>query len=162
MPRIMYGTVPFLVANCYLLALPRIYWFVIKMTACWNADGHNMIERAKKWKGDIQKSLEQTNSDIEEMKLHPVGLLQKTLEFRQYFTLLECRRKLAAQMDILDETFPPDDRLVKGPNNMIFLKEGVIAVKRFDAGDQEQYHWVGTFTLKKLLLESDMGSEPTS
>ncbi len=118
------------------------------MTACWNEDD-NLIKRARGWKEDITLSLKQINIELVKMGQNPMGSLTKTVGFCHYFILLERRRKLDAQLDMLEETFPPEDRLIKGPNNMTFLKEGVIAVKRFQGG-QESYHWVGTFKFQEL------------
>ena len=122
------------------------------MTACWNTE-NSQIKHAKKWKEDIQHSLEQIDTQIQN---YPFSAAVKTFGFRQYFMLMEKRRKLASQMEMLEDTFPPADRLVKGPNNMVFLKEGVIAVKRLKGG-KEVYDWVGTFTLRKLSNESNEG-----
>lgn len=118
------------------------------MTACWNDDA-NLIKRARGWKDDILKTLEETKAEVEEMEQHPVGLFSRTKGFRQYFILQERRKKLAAQLDFFEDRFPSDDRLVDGPNNTKFLKEGVIAVKRFQ-GDKEEYHWIGTFGFRKF------------
>ena len=79
------------------------------------------------------------------------------LKFRQYLSLMDQRRKLEGQMDMLEDTFPPGHRLIEGPCNVAFLKEGVIAVKRFGncSGDsskkEEVYHWVSTFSFRKFL-----------
>ncbi len=122
------------------------------MTACWNTE-NSQIEHATKWKEDIQHSLDQIDAQIQN---YPFSAAVKTFGFRQYFTLMEERRKLASQMEVIEEAFPPANRLVKGPNNMVLLKEGVIAVKRYKGG-KEVYDWVGTFTLKKLSSESNEG-----
>lgn len=119
-----------------------------KMTACWNEDD-NLMRRANGWKEDIVSSLKQINIELEEMGQFPIRSFQKTSGFRQYFILLKSRRKLVAQLDMLQETFPPDDFLIKGPNNMTLLKEGVIAVKRVQGG-HDAYHWVGTFKFLEL------------
>ena len=118
------------------------------MTACLNEDD-NLIKRARGWKQDITVSLKQINIELEEMGQNPIGSLTRTSGFHHYFILLERRRKLDAQLDMLEETFPPEDRLIKGPNNITFLKEGVIAVKRFQGG-HEAYQWVGTFKFQEL------------
>lgn len=119
------------------------------MTACWNENGNNMIERAKSWKEDLAQELEKTNNEINRMKNSPIGL-EKTLGLRQYFQSMERRRKLSVQLDMLEETFPPSNRLFKAPNGIVFLKEGVIAVKRYE-GNKEKYHWVGTFNFRKMV-----------
>lgn len=113
-----------------------------------------MIQQANRWMIDIKETLGKTNDDIEQMNNSPIGLIQKTLGLRQYFVLLERRRKLAAQIDRLEDAFPPPERLLSGPNDMLFLKEGVIAVKRFQGG-QEQYHWIGTFDFRKMNMEDN-------
>ena len=127
----------------------------VKMTACWNED-NNVLERAKQYKEYISTSLDKVNNELDDMGKPSMGsFFQKTFSgYGRYFTLLEQRRKLSAQMDRMEEAFPPQDRLFKASNNLTFLKEGVIAVKRFNGG-QEQYHWVGTFTFKKLLNKND-------
>lgn len=125
------------------------------MTACWNEDNH-VMEKAKVWKEDVASSLEKVNAEMKEVEQHPIGAFRKP---RHYFNLSERRRKLAAKMDMLDDTFPPSGRLFKAPNNMVFLKEGVIAVKRLHGGE-EQYHWVGTFALRKISKNVANGIAP--
>jgi len=41
---------------------------------------------------------------------------------------------------------------MRGPNDIMFAKEGVIAVKRLRGamGTREQYHWIGTFTYNEF------------
>jgi hypothetical protein len=111
------------------------------MTVCWNEDS-NMIERAKKVKQANVESLRKIDVELAEM----AGQRKSPPLTHRYFILLDHRRKLLSQIDMFKEAFPPDDRLVKGPNNLVFLKEGVIAVKRQKCR-QEKYDWVGTFTL---------------
>lgn len=133
--------------NDVVLPAERIYF----MTSCWNED-NNVLDKAKKYKEDVSTSLDKVNNELEEMGKPSIGsFFQKSFSgYGRYFTLLEQRKKLTAQMDTMDEAFPPQERLFKVSNNLTVLKEGVIAVKRFNGG-QEQYHWVGTFTFKKLL-----------
>ena len=82
------------------------------------------------------------------------------LKFRQYLSLMDQHRKLEGQMDMLEDMFPPGYRLIEGPCNVAFLKEGVIAVKQFGnvSGDsskkKEVYHWVGTFSFRKFFEDS--------
>lgn len=126
------------------------------MTAFWNEDD-NLMQKADGWKDDIVESLEKINVELNDMEQNPIGSLQK-MGFRKYLILTEKRKKLAAQIEMLEDTFPPKDRLVKGPNNMSFLKKGVIAVKRYK-GKKEQYHWVGTFEFNKVWREWDLDSD---
>lgn len=97
----------------------------------------------------IERNAELIQSiDVELAEMGQIKSFQMT---SQYFTLLERRKKLLSQIDMIDEAFPPDDRLVRGPNNLVFLREGVIAVKR-QIGRRDNYHWVGTFTLGDFLI----------
>ena len=110
------------------------------MTACWNGDS-NLMQRAKRIKDKHAFSIR--DIDVELTAMGKTKSLSKT---SRYFNLLDHRNNLLSQISMFDEAFPPDDRLVKGPNNIMFLREGVIAVKRH-IGRAEKYHWVGTFTL---------------
>ncbi|KAL7539068.1 hypothetical protein ACHAXR_013273, partial [Thalassiosira sp. AJA248-18] len=129
------------VRNDVVLPAERIYF----MTSCWNGDSH-VIEKAEVQKEQMVRSLKQINNDIDEMEHSPAGL-QKALGVREYIVLMERRRKLVDQIGMLCDIFPPVDRLFKTPINMLFLKEGVIAVKRLQ-DNKETYHWVGTFTFR--------------
>ena len=110
------------------------------MTACWNGDS-NLMQRAKRIKDNHTLSIR--DIDVELVAIGQTKSLSKT---SRYFNVLDRRNSLLSQINMLDEAFPPEDRLVKGPNNIIFLREGVIAVKRH-IGRAEKFHWVGTFTL---------------
>jgi len=114
------------------------------MTACWNNEDTNWIERAMRVKEHHVASLRKINVELAEMGQATTKSLMKT---SRYFNLLEHRNKLLSQINMLEEAFPPEDRLVKGPNNIVFLREGVIAVKTRTKDRKEKYHWVGTFTL---------------
>lgn len=132
------------VKNDVVLPSERIYF----MTACWN-DDEGIIDKARRWKDDLVELLELIDAEIDSER-NPRGLMGMVSGLSQSFALSERRRKVAAQIDMLEDAFPPSDRLVEAPNNMVFLKEGVIAVKRLQ-GRREQYHWVGTFTFRKLV-----------
>ena len=86
------------------------------------------------------------------------GFFHKISLFRQSVELVERRDKLQAQLDELDQKYPLDRGKVKqGPNNIIFAKEGYIAVKRLRGamGTREQYHWVGTFTYDEFFEDDE-------
>jgi len=48
-------------------------------------------------------------------------------------------------------------KIVEGPNEIIFAKDGVVAVKRLGStlGTKEQYHWIGTFTFNDFFEDDD-------
>ncbi|KAL7425781.1 hypothetical protein ACHAXH_000129 [Discostella pseudostelligera] len=130
--------------NDVVLPAGRIFF----MTACWNNEDTNWIERAKRVKKHHVASLRKINVELAEIQ-NMIGLQttsKSLMKTSRYFNLLEHRNKLLSQINMLEEAFPPEDRLVKGPNDIVFLREGVIAVKR-TKDRKEKYHWVGTFTL---------------
>ena len=111
-----------------------------QMTACWCEDKH-IIENEQKLKLKTDKSLDYVNRKLRKWDSKSWADWLKNI--RRYTIFQQHRRKLARQRQELDDAFPPDERLMKGINNMWFLKEGVIAVKR-----EDQYHWIGTFTFR--------------
>ena len=86
------------------------------------------------------------------------GFFQKISTFRQAMDLVERRSKLREQLDELEQKYPLDlNKIINGPNNIIFAKEGYIAVKRLRGvmGTREQYHWVGTFTYDEFFEDEE-------
>mmetsp|Transcript_23866 Transcript_23866/g.50609 ORF Transcript_23866/g.50609 Transcript_23866/m.50609 type:complete len:326 (-) Transcript_23866:208-1185(-) len=131
------------VKNDVSLPAERIYF----MTACWNKDD-TILQQANQWKENLQKSLDKVNKEIEQTKSTPSTLLQKTLSFGNYWNLFEQCTEITSRLRALDDAFPSQDRLSAGPNDTVFLKDGVIAVKRYGKNGREEYHWVGTFGFK--------------
>ena len=118
------------------------------MTACWNEDD-NLIKRSKGLREETLATLEQVGIELDGIGKSTIGT--RASGFRNYLALLERRRKLVAQLDMLEDAFPPEDRTIEGPNNITILREGVIAVKRL-RGRQEAYHWVGTFMFQDISM----------
>ena len=61
--------------------------------------------------------------------------------------------QLEQELAELEETYPLQRNvLVDGLSDVMFVKEGVIAVKpyRGTMGTREQYHWVGTFCISEF------------
>ena len=61
--------------------------------------------------------------------------------------------KFVSQLEELEQKYPLDSsKIIHGPNNIIFSKEGFVAVKRLRGtlGTREQYHWVGTFSFNEF------------
>ncbi len=106
-----------------------------------------MIKRARWLREDTLTALEQVGIDLDGFGKSTI--VARASGFRRYFALLERRRKLVAQLDMLEDAFPPEDSTIEGPNNITILREGVIAVKRLRGG-QEAYHWVGTFMFQDI------------
>mmetsp|Transcript_50580 Transcript_50580/g.107749 ORF Transcript_50580/g.107749 Transcript_50580/m.107749 type:complete len:298 (-) Transcript_50580:288-1181(-) len=132
----------------------RIYF----LSSCWLADNEAAIGRARRRRDDLEQSIGQIKRDLEELEQGSSGLFQKAMAFRQSIDLVERRAKLASQLEELEQKYPLDSaKIMQGPNNIIFAKEGVVAVKRLRGtlGTREQYHWVGTFTFNDFFEDEE-------
>jgi hypothetical protein len=139
----------------------RIYF----MSSCWKSED-NMIHKARQWKEVILTSLTKLTTQIEQMENnHTVGLVARTTSFPKYIELLKQRKQMRQQLEMLEDGFPLDRPLIDGPNDTVFLKEGVIAVKRVYGGGsgrgkiQTRYHWIGTFSFKDFVYNAEGGEE---
>ena len=133
------------VRNDVQLPPERIYF----LSSCWIKDDH-ILERAKKLQQEIRISLEKVNEELQLLSTDSSGIVQKAMNFRRSVTLVERRSKLDQQLTELEQAYPlHPESLVEGPNNLLFAKEGIVAVKRFRGAmdTKEQYWWVGTFQL---------------
>lgn len=136
------------VRNDVELPAERIYF----LTSCW-IENERSIERAKRRKGELEKSLKQCNEDLVQLSKDSTGFFQKAMSFRENVLLVERRAALETQLEELEQTYPlQTDKIIRGPNGVLFVKEGIIAVKRFRGtmGTREQYHWVGTFSISEF------------
>jgi len=135
--------------NDVTLPAQRIYF----MTSCWNQDDH-ILERATKWKEDILSSIHQIDDQIQSIETaeSQKGILKIAEDIRKQTELKSRREKYVAQIVMLEERFPlgPGQILI-GPNNIAFLKRGVIARKREGNTMKDQYDWVGTFEFKRFV-----------
>lgn len=142
------------VRNDVQLPAERIYF----LGSCWIGD-EAVIDRAERRRDDILKSVHQIDQEFEEVQqTSATGFLQKAAGFRQSAVLFERRGKLQSQLEDLEQRYPLDKGvIIKGPNDVIFAKEGVIAVKRFRGtlGTKEQYHWVGTFSFNEFFEDEE-------
>ena len=122
-----------------------------------------MINKARKWKEVILTSLSKLNTQIEQMENNDtVGLVARTTSFPKYIELLKQRKQMIQQLEMLEDGFPLDRPLINGPNDTVFLKEGVVAVKRVYGGGgrgggkiQTRYHWIGTFSFKDFVCNAE-------
>ena len=139
------------VRNDVELPAERVYF----LSPCWNVEDEGLLSRAKKRQRKLEEGIDEITrqlDDIEEEQANS-NLFQKAIKFRESVTLVEKRGKLKLQLQDLEQTYPLESgRVIKGPNNIIFAKEGVIAVKRLRGamGTREQYHWIGTFTYNEF------------
>ncbi len=139
----------------------RIYF----MSSCWKLED-DMINKAHRWKEVILNSLTKLTTQIEQMENNNdtvVGLVARTTSFPKYIELLKQRKQMRQQLEMLEDGFPLDRPLINGPNDTVFLKEGVIAVKRVYGGGggriQTRYHWIGTFSFKDFVHNAEGGEE---
>jgi len=133
----------------------RIYF----LSSCWLTDDEGaFIGRARERRDDIEKSIQQITRNLEELEQGSTGFLQKAMAFRDSVDLVERRAKFKLQLEEMEQKYPLDEaNIIHGPNNIIFAKEGMIAVKRFRGtlGTREQYHWVGTFSFNDFFEDDE-------
>ena len=138
------------------LPAERIYF----LSSCWLAD-ESILSRARRRRDTIDNSIQEITQELETLEeQQSAGFLQKIGSFKQSIDLVERRGRLRAQLDEIDQTYPLDSsKVIRGPkpSNIIFAKEGMVAVKRFRGvgGTKEQYHWVGTFTFNEFFDDDD-------
>merc|ERR1712194_71358 len=130
----------------------RIYF----LSSCWLADDHSAVGRAQRKRDEIVESLQKIQRDLEEIQQSSAGFIQKAILFRQSVELVERRGSLNIQLEELNQKYPLEETaIIHGPRDIIFAKEGQIAVKRLRGvlGTREQYHWVGTFNFNQFFEE---------
>jgi len=148
--------------NDVILPAERLYF----LSSCWLIDDDgSTLDRARRRREGLDNSLQQISRVIDDLERQQQnssssmgGFFQKISMFRQSVELIERRDKLRAQLDELDQKYPLDSRrIIRGPNNIMFAKEGYIAVKRLRGamGTREQYHWVGTFTYDEFFEDEE-------
>jgi hypothetical protein len=150
------------VRNDVELPAERIYF----LSSCWNVQDASILERAKRRQSKLECSIEEITQQLEEldseMNSSNNNLFQKAIKFRESVSLVEKRGKLKQQLNELEQTYPvTSSRVVRGPNDIIFAKEGVIAVKRLRGamGTKEQYHWIGKFVFNDFFEDDNDDDE---
>jgi len=129
--------------NDVTLPAERLYF----MSSCWMEED-DTIGMARKWKEEILCRLTSLNDEIATFENdNTVGLVDRTRRFPHYMKLMKQRKKLSLQIKMLEERFPLERPLIRGPNGTVLLKDGVVAVKRVFGG-KTRYHWIGTFSFK--------------
>ena len=145
------------VRNDCSLPAERIYF----LTSCWIQNEASLARAQQRVKATEQILLE-TVHELKELQASSNNILQKAMGVRQSVVLVEKKQKLERQLDELKQTYPlQPELLIEGPNGITFVKEGIIAVKRFRGtmDTREQYHWVGTFAMKEFYEEEDDDEE---
>ncbi|KAL7554831.1 hypothetical protein ACHAWF_018480 [Thalassiosira exigua] len=128
------------------------------LASCWLlSEDDAALGRARGRKERLAESLKQIQRDLEGSE-REAGLFRKVAAFRRSVDLVEQRGKLASQLDALEQGYPLDSaKAVRGPNDVVFAREGVLAVKRLRGalGTREQYHWVGTFEINRFFEDEE-------
>ena len=142
------------------LPAERIYF----LSSCWllptGDAGKKSLERAQTRRDRLMASIQETNQEMNELelKLSEANIIQKVALFKDSMKSAERLQKLNSQLNELEQTYPLDpSKIIKGPNEIIFAKEGMVAVKRLRGtmGTKEQYHWVGTFSFNDFFEDDD-------
>ena len=137
------------IRNDVELPAERIYF----LSSCWNVEDESVLERALGRQQKIERGISEITQELErieeEQQAGSGNIFQKAMQFRESVSLVEKRGKLKVQLQELEQMYPLNSgKVVRGPNDILFARDGVIAVKRLRGamGTREQYHWIGTFT----------------
>ncbi len=142
------------------LPAERIYF----LSSCWLFEDEGVLERARRRKETLETTIEEVTLELEDKDraMSKQGFFQKAVTFRESIQLVERKGKLRSELYDLEQKYPLDDsKITRGPNNIIFAKEGFVAVKRFRGalGTREQYHWVGTFSYNEFFDDEEEESD---
>lgn len=147
------------IRNDVELPAERIYF----LSSCWIKDDR-VLERATKRKEEIMTSLKGITTELQQLATENTSMIQKALSLRRTVILVEKRTKLEGQLAELEQTYPllSPERFVEGPKNLLFVKDGIVAVKRFRGAmeTREQYWWIGTFQFNEFFDEEEYEDDP--
>ena len=146
------------VRNDVELPAERIYF----LSTCWIQNEPN-FERAQRRYNELEESLAEIQREITKVgeDSQSKGILGKAMGIRQIAILVEKKKDAENRIRELEQTYPLKEttpkELLEGPKDLLFAKEGVIAVKRFAGAmeTREQYHWVGTFSFQEFFEDLD-------
>lgn len=135
------------------LPAERIYF----LSKCWNQPSNDesmyKLERARIRKKQILSDIELTEARFNKIRNSPpagnifADVIQNAFNFRHIAVLISRKKRLEMELNDIEKSFPLDsDKVILGPNNIMYAKEGVIALKR-----SRKYLFVGTFNINELL-----------
>jgi len=135
------------------------------LTSCWlssSPENNNELDRARKRKEQFEQEIELIDARTNKIRSQELAsnilgnVIQRAFNLRHLLVLAGRRNKLQGQLKEVEREYPLDSSgsagVIQGPNDVIYAKEGVIAVKRLKGamGTQEEYCWVGTFAIHKF------------
>lgn len=140
------------------LPAERIYF----LTSCWITD-EVALERAKKRYRELREQLKGIQNEIEVISSKK-GIIGTVLGIREMTVCIDKKQAVENQLAALEQAYPlqqpemgKQQKLLEGPKGILFVKDGVIAVKRYRGAmeTREQYHWVGTFSFSEFFEDLD-------
>lgn len=141
------------VRNDCSLPAERIYF----LTSCWIED-QTVLDRASKRKEETETALQGIIQELQQIEEASTNFVQKAMGIRRTVLLVEKKQQLQAVLNELEQSYPlKSELLVEGPKGIVFVKEGIIAVKRMRGAmeTREQYHWIGTFALQEFFEDEE-------
>jgi len=152
------------VRNDVELPAERIYF----LSSCW-IQNEGGFQRAQERHDDLQKDLEIVQTKIQSLQedSQSKGILGKAMNMRELTLLVDKKKETLEQLGEVEQLYPLPEvtqrEFVEGPKDLLFAKQGYIAVKRMRGAmeTREQYHWVGTFTFSEFFedLEDEEDEE---
>lgn len=154
------------IRNDVVLPSERIYF----LTQYWRLTAAR-IDEARHRKQTAVQQVQALTTELNDMEQAATNIFQKVLQIRRTTTLVEQRRALQKQITRDEQLYPirdgtaesaattlnagspaPPLELIAGPSGTLFPKQGMLAVKRYRGTfqTQEQYHWIGTFTMEEF------------
>ena len=154
------------IRNDVVLPSERIYF----LTQYWRLTAARM-DQARQQKDTAVQQVQALTTELNDMEQAATTTFQKVLQLRRITTLVEQRRALQKQITRDEQLYPirdgtaksaattlnagapaPPLELIAGPSGTLFPKQGMLAVKRYRGTlqTQEQYHWIGTFTMEEF------------
>ena len=154
------------IRNDVVLPSERIYF----LTQYWRLTAARM-NQARQQKDTAVQQVQALTTELNGLEEAAITIFQKVLQLRRTTILVEQRRALQKQITRDDQLYPirdgteesaattlnagspaPPLELIAGPSGTLFPKQGMLAVKRYRGTlqTQEQYHWIGTFTMEEF------------
>mmetsp|Transcript_12211 Transcript_12211/g.18618 ORF Transcript_12211/g.18618 Transcript_12211/m.18618 type:complete len:193 (+) Transcript_12211:3-581(+) len=128
-------------------------------SCCWRQDDEQLKE-AYRIKGELEDQIAAVTKDYEDVKYQlrsgNPGWIQRCFAFRNLILVKEKRDVLERTLKRHMRKNPLDEKkIVRGPHNLIFAKEGYMTVKRYVRlsllRQREEYHCIGKFTIKEFV-----------